>query len=275
MPDRKQTQRIRRTAEEAVLLLGTSRQVTPLSVRFPDFDLAEAYAVAAEVCELRKTRGEMPVGRKVGFTNRAAWRGYDISAPIWGYMFESTVHHLPANRGTFSLAGLPEPRIEPEVALHLACEPHADMSEAELIGCIDWVAHGFEIVHSVFPRWEFAAADAVAACGVHSALLLGDKHDISGARTEWADALSSFDVELVRNDGLTRQGRSANVLGGPVEALHFLVQELARYPVSQPLGAGEIVTTGTLTEAMPAVAGHAWSTQLRGIKIEGVQLTLQ
>jgi 2-oxo-3-hexenedioate decarboxylase len=275
MPDRKQAERIRRTAEEAIALLGTGRQVTPLSVRFPDFDLAEAYAVASKVCDLRKTRGEMPVGRKIGFTNRAAWSGYGISAPIWSYMFQSTVHHLAANRGTFSLAGLPEPRIEPEVALHLACEPHAGMSEAELVGCIDWVAHGFEVVHSVFPRWQFAAADAVAACGVHSALLLGDKHDISGARAEWADALSSFDVELVRSDGLTRLGRAANVLGGPLEALCFLVQELARYPASQPLGAGEIVTTGTLTEAMPAVAGHTWSTQLRGIEIEGVQLSLQ
>jgi 2-oxo-3-hexenedioate decarboxylase len=91
-------------------------------------------------------------------------------------MFDSTVHDLTTVGEVFALVDLPEPRIEPEIVLHLASTPRADMSEHELIGCVDWVAHGFEIVHSIFPGWTFAAADAVAAYGVHSALLLGDRH---------------------------------------------------------------------------------------------------
>jgi 2-oxo-3-hexenedioate decarboxylase len=109
---------------------------------------------------------------------------------------------------------------------------------------LDWIAHGFEIVHSVFPGWTFAAVDAVAAYGVHGALLLGDRHLISEQRTHWREALSGFSVELVRDDGLTRSGHARRVLGGPLKALGFLGEELARYPASEPLGAGEIVTTG-------------------------------
>ena len=92
------------------------------------------------------------------------------------------------------------------------------MSEDELVAGIDWVAHGFEIVHSVFPGWTFAAVDAVAVYGVHGALLLGDKHPMSEQLTHWREALSDFSVKLVRDDGLTRSGHARHVLGGPLKA---------------------------------------------------------
>ena len=53
------------------------------------------------------------------------------------------------------------------------------------------------------------------------------------------------------------RGRGRNVLGGPIQALRFLVEEIARYPVNAPIGAGEIVTTGTLTDAQPARPGES------------------
>jgi 2-oxo-3-hexenedioate decarboxylase len=146
------------------------------------------------------------------------------------------------------------------------------MSEDELLGCVDWIAHGFEIVHSIFPHWTFTAADAVAAYGVHGALLLGGKHSISDRRGEWATALSSFTVDLVRDDGISRRGHATHVLGGPLKALRFLVNELVRYPACEPLRPGELVTTGTLTEAMPAVGGQTWSTRLTGIDVQGLRL---
>ena len=42
------------------------------------------------------------------------------------------------------------------------------------------------------------------------------------------------------------------VLGSPIKALKYLVRELARCG-GEPLRAGEFVTTGTLTEALPAL----------------------
>jgi 2-oxo-3-hexenedioate decarboxylase len=274
MTHAKAAQRINEIAREAFLLLGTGQQVPPFSSRYPGFDLAEAYDVAAQVREMRAARGETAIGRKIGFTNRAVWGSYGISGPIWNYMFDSTVNDLAAMNNTFAVKGLPEARIEPEIILHLASAPHPDMSEDELLGCIDWIAHGFEIVYSVFPGWIFTAADAVAAYGVHGALLLGDRHLISDQPKRWADQLSSFTVELVRDDGISRRGHAAHVLGGPLKALRFLVDELVRYPVCEPLRPGELVTTGTLTEAMPAVGGQTWSTRLSGIDLQGLRLHL-
>src|SRR5437763_6624265 len=112
-------------------------------------------------------------------------------------MFNSTVKYLTVAKETFTLAGLPEPRIEPEIVLHLASAPSAGVSEPELFGCIDRIAHGFEIVHSIFPGWIFTAADAVAAYGVHGALLLGDKHAIS-RKPEQGDCSIALRSETAR-----------------------------------------------------------------------------
>jgi 2-oxo-3-hexenedioate decarboxylase len=254
-------ERVSALASEAFSLLGTGRQVTPFTARHPGFDLGEAYEVAARVRDLRAARGEQPVGRKIGFTNRSVWSSKGISAPIWGYVFDSTVHDLPRSGGVMTLGSLTEPRIEPEIVLHLATAPTPGMSEAELLRCIDWVAHGFEIVFSIFPGWNFEAADATVAYGVHAALMLGERCAIGDDRAVWGRRLSEFDIELVRADGATFSGHARNVLGGPLTALGFLVEEIARHPASEPLRAGEIVTTGTLTEAPAAVAGERWSTR--------------
>ena len=64
---------IQEVAAEALAALDTRDQVAPFSVRLPAFDLEDAYRVTAVIRQLRKTRGEMPVGRKTGFTNRTIW----------------------------------------------------------------------------------------------------------------------------------------------------------------------------------------------------------
>ena len=116
---------------------------------------------------MREARGEIPMGRKIGFTNRTLWAEYSAGGPIWGYVYEQTVHNLADLGKTFSLAGLAEPRIEPEIVFKLALAPDPDMDETALLGCIDWVGHGFEIVQSIFPGWKFSASDTVAAFGLH------------------------------------------------------------------------------------------------------------
>jgi 2-oxo-3-hexenedioate decarboxylase len=265
-------QRIEEISKEAIALLGTGRQVVPFGRRYPEFNLNEAYDVVSRVRDLRRERGETPIGRKIGFTNRAIWSGYGISGPIWNYMFDRTVSRAACGRAEFELKGMAEPRIEPEVVLHLASAPSAGMDADGLISCVDWVAPAFEIVFSVFPNWSFSAADAAAAYGVHGALLLGSEMILSESRSVLSAALSKFTLEMESGRGVRRDGCAGNVLGGPLQALKFLVDEIAQYPMSEPLKAGEIVTTGTLTEAMPAEPGDTWSVRFKGINLEPLQL---
>jgi 2-oxo-3-hexenedioate decarboxylase len=255
-------------AAEAFGVLDTGRQIAPFSSRHPVFSLDDAYRVTAAVRRLRETRGETPVGRKIGFTNRTTWPDY---APMWGYVCDRTVYDLADVESSFSLAGLAEPRIEPEIVFRLAATPMLGMDERALLGCIDGVAHGFELVQSIFPGWSFTAPDAVAAFGLHGALLLGPWHPVT-ANEEWEQALATFTVELLCDGELVDRGQASNVLGGPLSALHHLVELLARDSVNLPLAAGEMVTTGTLTRVPPVAPGEVWSTALTDVTLDGIRV---
>lgn len=257
---------------EAFAVLGTGRQVAPFSARWPDFMLADAYRVATAVRALREAAGERPVGRKIGFTNRTIWAEYNVHAPMWGYVYDSTVHDLPQGGADVSLNGFAEPRLEPEIVFGLAAAPAAGLDEHALLGCIAWIAHGFEIVQSIFPGWTFVAADTVAAYGLHGGLWIGPRHPVACRLDDWRLELSAFEIDLFRNGVLADHGRAANVLDGPVSALRRLVELLAADPTNPTLAAGEIVTTGTLTRAFPVAAGEAWTTELAGIPLEGARI---
>jgi 2-oxo-3-hexenedioate decarboxylase len=259
-------------AKEVLEVLGTGRQLDPFSKAYPDFGLKDAYAVTASVRAQREARGERPIGRKIGFTNRTIWEEYGVYAPIWGYIYEGTVTDLTGEPLEVSLKGLAEPRIEPEIMFGLAAPPEPGMDQAALIGCIDWIAHGFEIVQSIFPNWSFQAADTVAAYGLHGRLYVGPRHPAALRRDEWVRELSHFEIDLLRDGAQIDHGAAANVLDGPLFALRHLAETLAQDPDSPPLAAGEIVTTGTLTRAFPVAAGEEWSTKLTDIPLESARI---
>src|SRR5688500_7903452 len=104
---------VQTVAAEAFDLIDTGRQITPFSSRLAHFDLDDAYHVTAAARQMRESREERPLGRKMGFTNRTIWDEYQVGAPMWGYIYDRTVHDLVDVRATVSLAGLAEPRIEP------------------------------------------------------------------------------------------------------------------------------------------------------------------
>jgi 2-oxo-3-hexenedioate decarboxylase len=259
-------------AAEALAAIDNAREIMPFSARYPGLTLDDAYRISDRLCALRTARGERVIGRKIGFTNRTIWAEYAVYAPIWGFVFDTTVFDLPpprqAARHPFALTPFAEPRIEPEIVFGLAAAPSPDMDEAALFDCIDWVSQGFEIVQSVFPGWKFTPADTVIVNGLHGALLLAPRHPAGfGRATDWVSNLTGFKIELLRDGEVVDRGHAANVLDGPLSALRHLVGLLARDPVNSPLTTGDIVATGTLTRAFPIIPGESWSTTLHGIEL--------
>ncbi len=261
-------------ARKILLALDERRQIAGLGADDPAFDVARAYAVAARVTTLREERGERRIGRKIGFTNRTIWDEYGVHAPIWGHVYDTTRSYLADAGEAFDLAGVVEPRIEPEIVLSLARAPEPGMDERELLGCVGSIAHAFEIVQSLFAGWRFTAPDTIAAFGLHGALLLGPpQHLVAANRSMWFDRLSGFDIALLRNGEVVDRGNAANVLGGgPLAALRHLVELLAN-DGGPPLAPGEIVSTGTLTRALPIAPGETWSTELSGVPLKGISVT--
>jgi 2-oxo-3-hexenedioate decarboxylase len=259
---------------EVVAALDKGHQILPFSARASRFDLEQAYRLTATIRQLREARGERPVGRKIGFTNRTIWAEYNIDRPVWGYMYDSTVYHLADIDETFSIAGFAEPRIEPEIVFRLASTPAPGMDETALLACLDWVAHGFEIVQSIFPGWKFSVADTVAGLGLHGALLIGTRHPIAERAQDWNRTLSRFEIDLRKDGAVVDHGYSSNLLGGPLAALGHLLDILVHDQFNPPLAAGEIVTTGTLTRAFPVSAGATWTTEPTGVALDGIRVRL-
>ncbi|MGE0750443.1 MAG: 2-keto-4-pentenoate hydratase [Variibacter sp.] len=260
-------------AKETFAAIESAQQITPFSQRGEGFDLATAYAATAELRKLRQGRGETFAGRKIGFTNRAMWAEYGVYAPIWGDMYATTVHEIAKLGGSLSLAKMPEPKIEPEIAFKFSRAPDAGMDDAALMGCIEWIAHGFEIVQSIYPGWKFSAADGIAAGCLHGALVYGKPHRVEDMAAAFAKVLPKFSVTLLRDGEVIDRGVGANVLDGPVNAVRHLLTLLKDDTSNPPVGPGEIITTGSLTRAFPVAPGETWSTQIEGLPLSGVSVT--
>ncbi len=258
-------------AAEVFATLGSGRQITPFSARADGLTLDEANRVAPLLRQKFIARGETIVGRKIGFTNGTIWPEYGVYAPNWGYMTDRTVSELAAAT-VVAARDFVEPRIEPEIVFGLARAPEAGMDDAAMLTCLEWIAHGYEIVQSIYPNWKFTPADTAAANAMHGALQIGRRHAVAQRKADWLRELPAFEIDLYCDGTLADRGRAANVLDGPVSALRHLVQQLAQNPVNPPLAAGEIVTTGTLTRALPIKAGETWTTKLRGIPLDGIGL---
>jgi 2-oxo-3-hexenedioate decarboxylase len=253
---------------------GTATLPDRYTILHPGFDLDDAYQIATRLCEVRQARGEISVGRKIGATNRLMWPILGATGPFWGFMYDKTVFDLDQVGNVFDLGRFSEPRIEPEIVLRLGRVPRGGMSDADLLACVDAVAHGFELVHSPFAGWKFVAADATAAYGLHMALLHGPWHEISGNQEGWADLLTDLRVTLTGSDGTSRSGAGRDAFGSPLLALQSLVDDLEAHPERRPLKPGEIVTTGTLTEALPVKPGQTWTTVISNAPLAGISLTL-
>ncbi|TGN42978.1 hydratase [Paracoccus liaowanqingii] len=264
------------TAELAAEILRSrseQRQIPMLTTRSGGFSLDQAYRVSALIEDARTRQKERPVGRKIGFTNMTIWEEFNVSAPIFGTMYDSTVRPLGA---PFDASSLMEPRIEPEIAFRLAEAPRPGMTPAELIGCVSGVCAGFEMVQSIFKDWTFSGADTVAAFGLHGAFLHGPIRDLPPAeRPDWTARLATFRTTLCRNRTVADQGHATNVLGGgPLVALGHLVDLLAGMPDTAPLKAGDLVTTGTLTRALPVCPGEAWQARFDGLPLAAIEIEL-
>jgi 2-keto-4-pentenoate hydratase len=270
-----------RYAHQLLAARSNSQQI-PLLSENAALSLTDGYDIAKIILDVRVAQGEIPVGRKIGFTNRTIWPRYGIvhaiDKPIWAPVFDATVRYAEDNHGIQSLAGAVQPRIEPEIVFKLATAPAPDATIETIAECIEWMAHGFEIVVCPFPNWKFNAVDAIAAFGLHGSLIVGEPKVLSGAtRRNLAAVLANASVSLSLSESetftLCAAGFGSNVLDSPVHALWHLHQLLMHQPQFAPLAAGEIISTGTLTDAYPIEAGQTWTTAFSGVALPGLTIS--
>lgn len=270
-----------RYAHQLLEARNKGKSLAPLSSRGP-LSLTDAYDIAKTIADIRIAQGEVLVGRKIGFANTKFHAQHGLvsqdDTPTWSPLFGTTVRYVEDNHGVQSLAGALQPRIQPEIVFKLGSTPDPHASIHGLTDCIEWMAHGLEIVTCPYPDWQFEIPDAIAAFGLHGALLIGEPKSLSQAsRHHLVEVLADSSVSLSRSDGeeftLCAAGFGCDVMGSPVYALKHLHRLLVANPQFPPLAAGEIICTGAWAEAFPLAAGQTWLTAFSGVSLPGLSIS--
>lgn len=264
-------------ATQFLELRAQAKQCRPFPAK-AKITVEDAYFIARRIQAQRLAQGEIHIGRKIAFANHALWDKYGKNTPIhdmmWAPLFSSTVRFLDATHGIQSLAGAVQPRLAPEIIFKFATTPSPDASIDEIADCLEWMAHGFEIVVCPFPKWEFNAVDAIAAFALHGALLIGEPHQLaSTSRHNLGSILANTSVSLSCNSHLLSAGFGSDFVESPLHALWHLQQMLKDQPDCTQLQAGEIISTGTWTDLVPVASGQTWSSAFSGASLAGLTMS--
>jgi 2-keto-4-pentenoate hydratase len=242
----------------------------------PGFDLNTAYEVEATLKQFREAAGHSAVGRKVGYANKAMWRVLKLETLVWAHMYDDTVHYSESNSAALTLAHPRSLKIEPEIVFGMK-EPIVRESPdaAAALASTDWLALGFEIIDCPFPDWKFQPSDFVASFGLHAALVIGEKVQVQpDLISALVDELSRFKVRISKNGDFVEEGSGRNCLRSPALCLAELSSAIVRRFPTEPLSAGEIVSSGTLTAGHAAGKGDLWTAEIEGLSLPPLTLRL-
>jgi 2-oxo-3-hexenedioate decarboxylase len=228
-------------------LENKSRAQLP-SNTIPHFSLSDAYKTALEIKQIRENKKEKASGIKVGFTNKTIWGKYSVNAPIFGFMYSSTIL---SSEQSFSPEKFLEPKFEPEIFFKLSKKPNSEMSDIDLISCCTSFGIGVELVQSIYKGWTFKLPDTVAGFGLHGQYKILEEIEIPSNerdRVVLIDTLKNFNLTLRKNDSTLEQGKSKNILEeSPIAALRSYIEfceiNLDWFVLNGP------ITTGTITDA--------------------------
>lgn len=228
------------------------KPIAPLTELCPGLDLVSAYVVQDANTRLRLASGERLAGRKVGLTSLPMQRQLGVDEPDFGVLFESM---LIPDGGAVVTDGLIAPRAEAEIAFRLGRRlAGPDVTLAEVRAAVAQVVLAVEVIDSRIADWRIKLADSVADNASSARVVVGPAVD---ATEELLAGLADEAVELHVDGVLAAEGRGAEVLGDPLQAVVWLARTLHTYGAG--LEAGELVLAGAVHASLPLTPGTTLS----------------
>jgi len=237
----------REAARAIVDAEATRRWTEPVSARWPDADVEDAYGIAVAVRDLKVAAGRRVAGHKVGLTSKAMRTMFEATEPDYGFLYDDCFvpegSVVPRER-------LNRPLVEQEVAFvmgrHLS-GPSANA--ADVIRATDFVLPALEIVDSRFrergPAMLIDSISDAASCGL---VVLGG----NPARLTDID-VRRISGSLLVNGEIMETGSAAAVLGNPVNAVAWLANKLHEFGVA--MEPGDVILSGSFVRAVAFDAG--------------------
>jgi 2-keto-4-pentenoate hydratase len=197
----------------------------------------------AQLTERRRRidAGERPLGWKLGMGVPAAMEKLGTSAPLVGYLLDSG--RLEPG-GTCDISGWTNPRLEPEVAVHMAADLGGGASREEAERAIGGMGAAIELVD---PDPDADDPEAILAGNIFQ------RGVVLGPVAEGVPGSLSARI--------TRDGEEVASAGDATEAtgdLIDLVLHVARTleTAGEKLGAGEVVICGSIVPALEIAPGQ-------------------
>jgi 2-keto-4-pentenoate hydratase len=230
--------RTRAAAEILVAARRDRRALRGLPDDLRPTGMAEALAIQ-EACAA--ARGMAPAGWKIGCTAPESRILLETDGPFPGRAFAPLVFDSLVE---LAAADFPMQGVEVEFAFRMGRDlpPRAAPYTAEEAGAAaDALYPAIEVVSCVLDGWlDYGVESIVADNGAHGALVLGRPVP------DWRSRdLAAHRVALSLDGMPIAEGRGAAVLGHPLAALAWLANHLSARGLA--LAAGEVVTTGTMT----------------------------
>jgi 2-oxo-3-hexenedioate decarboxylase/2-keto-4-pentenoate hydratase len=205
-------------------------------------DETEAYAIQDALADALST-GEGPLGGwKIGCTTPVMQKFMNIDSPCAGRVLAETVHQSPA---AIACDRFQQLGVECEIAVRLVHDltvDQAPFSRAAVARAVGSVAPAIEVVEDRYI--DYGSLDVLT--------LIADNFFAAGCvlgppvPVDRAGDLAEVSGRLVVNGEEVGAGLGSEVLGHPLEALHWLADHAMAH--GRPLRAGEIILLGSLVQ---------------------------
>ncbi|SEA09321.1 2-oxo-hept-3-ene-1,7-dioate hydratase [Haloplanus vescus] len=243
-----------RLGERLAAAYRRGNPLDPSDLSANELTVADGYAVQRAALDRREDEAGPTVGYKVGFTSRAIQSELGVDAPAYGRVLADTVQ----SEGRVDASGLVDPKVEPELAVRLEAPLDPPVTPIDALDAVGAVVPVIEIVDSRVRDWQMTAGSAVADNALAARVVHGDR---IADPTDLDLALEG--VEVRRNGERVATGVGADVLGSPTRVVAWLAETLADH--GRRLGAGDLVSTGSLTELVAFEPGDTISARFASL----------
>ena len=248
---------IKNISSELFQALREQDTVLPLTDRYPEIEINDAYQISRNFLSLRESDGEKIIGKKIGVTSPVVQEMLGVNQPDFGFL--TNVMEVK-NKAKFSISkSLIQPRAEAEIAFVLKDDLHGPgITKEDVILATEKILPCFEIVDSRIESWKIKIQDTIAdnaSCGI---FVLGED---SCAPDKFS--MDELEVIVYKNGEFLSTGKGSAVQGHPAEAVAWLANTLGEYDI--PLLKGEFILSGSLVPLEPAVSGDVFFMELKGV----------
>ena len=236
-------------------------EIVKLSDAHPDMDVADGYAVQAELCRRWQADGRRLTGYKGGLTSKAKMVQMGLDTPVFGVLMGDTC--VP-DGDVVDMTQLIHPKVEAEIAFVTSRELSGEVSIDEVLAATEFVLPAIEVIDSRFKDFKFDVQSVIADNTSAARYVVGG----SPRRPAGLD-LRLLGVVMERNGELVGTAAGAAVMGHPAASVVALVKWLAG--AGQALPAGSLVMTGGVTEAVAVNAGDHVTARVQNLGTVGVR----